>query len=404
MYSQQVVTITLSASFITALMLAFKPAFSQLLGLPGKYYLYAVLISYFSLFYNLVIALLYAMEQAVKISITSIVVGAGTIVMQLVLVFTMEDKAMALIFAMFFAAIVTFILFIVYSAPYFTWPRFSKSELIKYYKYSISQLPSDVSVWFVAASDRLLLNKIQGASAAGVYGMGNTLGQIPSMLFQSVNKAYVPYVFRHFKESEEGREDALNEVANTAVMVESILTAVVVSLIILSNNIVSLLESRYIDSAIIMPLVLFAVWVDCNRIIFMNPLAYNIKYIKVKSLIWVFAAVLDVGLNLCLIPKYSVYGACASLIISYGVSCLLILHYSKKAMKIRYDGRRLTAVLVVSIIFSMSYFMGSNVKSLLLKLPIIIIYLSIVVYINNMQTIIIRYINHYVKVFFNKQR
>lgn len=404
MYSQQVIAITLSASFVTALMLIFKSMFSQLLGLPEKYYLYAVLISYFSLFYNLVIALLYAMEQAVRISITSIAVGASTIIMQLVLVFTMEDKAMALIFAMLFAAIVTFLIFIIYSAPYFTLPRFNKSELVKYYKYSISQLPSDVSVWFVAASDRLLLNKIQGASAAGVYGMGNTLGQIPSMLFQSVNKAYVPYVFKHFKESEEGREDALNEVADTAIKVESILTVVVVSLIILSNNIVSLLESHYIDSAIIMPLVLIAVWVDCNRIIFMNPLAYNIKYIKVKSLIWVLAAVLDVGLNLYLIPKYSVYGACASLIISYGVSCLLILHYSKKAMNIHYDRRKLTTVFVVSILFALSYFLGSNVKSLFLKVPIIIIYWGIMVYINNLQVIIIKYIKQHVKILSNKQR
>lgn len=402
MYSQHVSSIALSASCIVAIMLIIKNPVSQFLNLPEKYYIYAVLISFFSLFYNMVIALLYAMEQAVRISITSIAVGASTIIMQLVLVFTMEDKAMALIFAMLFAAIVTFLIFIIYSAPYFTLPRFKKTEIIKFYKYSISQLPSDVSVWFVAASDRLLLNKIQGASAAGVYGMGNTLGQIPTMLFQSVNKAYVPYVFRHYKESEEGKADALNEVADTAIKVESILTVVVVSLIILSNNIVSLLESRYIESTIIMPLVLIAVWVDCNRIIFMNPLAYNINYIKVKSLIWVLAAVLDVGLNLYLIPKYSVYGACASLIISYGLSCALILYYSKKAMNIRYDGRRLTTVFSVSLLFTLSYFIGSNLTSLIIKLPIIIIYLIVIVYINNMQGIIKRYISRYGKVFYNK--
>ena len=238
------------------------------------------------------------MEQAVKITVTSITVGAGTIITQLILVFTLRDKAMALIYAMFICAVVTFILFIAYSRPYLIWPKFKKKELIKYYKYSLSQLPSDVSVWFVAASDRLLLNKIQGAASAGVYGMGNTLGQIPSILFHSVNKAYVPYVFKHFKEAEEGRTEALQEAANTAIKVESVLTVVVVSLIIISNNIVSLLEKRYIDSTIIMPLVLTAVWVDCNRVIFMNPLAYNVKYIKEKFMIWVKAGTLDVVLNI----------------------------------------------------------------------------------------------------------
>lgn len=401
MYSQQVSTIALSATLITAFMLIFKTPISSIISLPEKYYIYAVLISYFSMYYNMVISLLYAMEQAVKISITSIAVGAGTIVLQLFLVFYLEEKAMALIYAMFFCSIVTFLLFIFYSIPYLTWPKFNKSDIIKYYKYSISQLPSDVSVWFIAASDRLLLNKIQGAASAGVYGMGNTLGQIPSTLFHSINKAYVPYVFRHFREAEEGRSEAMHEVANTVTKVESILTVVVVSLIILSNNIVSLLESRYIDSAIIMPLVLLAVWVDCNRLIFMTPLSYNVKYIKVKSLIWVFAAILDVSLNIYLIPKYSVFGACISLIISYGVSCLLILYFSSKAMKVGYEKFRLTRLMIVSVVFTLAYFLGNSLESLIFKFPLILIYIGVVVYINDMQKIIIKYIRKYVKVLYN---
>ena len=396
MYSQQVSAITITATLIIVIMLLLRGPVSQLINLPEKYYIYAVLISYFSLFYNLVISLLYAMEQAVKITVTSITVGAGTIITQLILVFTLRDKAMALIYAMFICAVVTFILFIAYSRPYLIWPKFKKKELIKYYKYSLSQLPSDVSVWFVAASDRLLLNKIQGAASAGVYGMGNTLGQIPSILFHSVNKAYVPYVFKHFKEAEEGRTEALQEAANTAIKVESVLTVVVVSLIIISNNIVSLLEKRYIDSTIIMPLVLTAVWVDCNRVIFMNPLAYNVKYIKVKSMIWVLAGTLDVVLNIYLIPRYSVYGACASLILSYGLSCLLILYFSNKAMKIGYDKIKLAKVIVISVLFSMGYFLGSSVGTLAVKIPLIMAYMVIIVYINNMQSIILKYIRNYV--------
>ena len=402
MYSQQVFTTSLTATIITIVMLILKCPISTMLCLPEKYYIYAVLISFFSLFYNMIISLLYAMECAVKISVTSIVVGVVTIVMQLIFVFALEDKAMALIFAMFFTAVLTFILFLIYSAPYMTFTKFNKSDIVKYYKYSLSQLPSDVSVWFVAASDRLLLNKIQGASSVGVYGMGNTLGQIPSMLFQSVNKAYVPYVFRHFKDAEGGNKKALIEVANTAILVESILTVVIVTLIILSNNIVTLLENRYVDSSIIMPLVLIAVWIDCNRIIFMNPLAYNIKYIKVKSFIWILAAVLDVGLNLFLIPKYSVYGACTSLIISYGVSCLLILYFSRKAIYVQYDKRKLVMLFLTSFVFAMSFFIGSGLNSLVIKLPLIIVYIGIVVFINNIQDSIINFIIKYVKILFNK--
>lgn len=396
MYTQQVSAIFISATVIVITMLILKGLISSIMNLPEKYYIFAVLISYFSLFYNMIISLLYAMEQAVKISITSIAVGTGTIIMQVVLVFTLDDKALALILAMLFTSIVTFLIFLVYSAPYFVKPKFKRDELIKYYKYSFSQLPSDVSGWFVAASDRLLLNRMQGAYSAGIYGMGNTLGQIPSMLYHSVNKAYVPYVFRHYKEAENGRIESLKEVADTTLKVECIFTFVVVALIILSNNIVNLLESRYLDSSIIMPLVLFAVWIDCNRIIFMNPLAYNVKYIKIKSFIWVLAAILDVCLNFYLIPRYSVYGACASLIISYGVTCLLILYFSSKALEVGYNIKKIIKVIFISGVFAMSYFIGSESWVLLIKVPLIFIYGGILIYEINMQIKVLNVIKSYV--------
>lgn len=385
MYSQQVLSITISATIITILMLLMRRPISDLINLPERYYILAIFISYFSLFYNLILALLYAMAQAAKISITSIIVGAGTIVMQLILVFTLDNKASALILAMLFSSVATFVIFLVYSIPFFAKPVFNKANLIKYFKYSLSQLPSDVSVWFVAASDRLLLNRLQGTGSAGIYGMGNTLGQIPSMLYQSVNKAYVPYVFQHYKDAEQGRSESLKAVSETTTKIESLFTCVVVVLIILSNNIVSLLGERYIDSSFIMPLVLFAVWIDCNRIIFMNPLAYNIKYIKVKSMIWIFAAILDVCLNLYLIPRFSIYGACVSLIISYGMSCLLILYFSNKAMKIKYDTRKITKVVLLSLLFVPSYFLGNDLKSFYIKLPIVIIYIYIIIKYNKFQ-------------------
>ena len=396
MYSLQMELTAFTATVIIIFLLLFKEFVADLINLPEPYYIYAVLISYFSLFYNMVISLLYAKEQAVRISITSIIVGFVTIVVQLVLVFVLDDKALALILSMFISSIITFIIFLFYSTPYFVKPRFFKKDIVKYYKYSFSQLPSDVSVWFVAVSDRILLNRMQGTCSAGIYGVGNTLGQIPSMIYQSVNKAYVPFVFRHFKEAEDGNVSCLKNVAETTVKVESIFTCVVVILIVLSNNVVSLLESQYIDNAVIMPLILFAVWIDCNRIIFMNPLSYNVKYLKVKSFIWVLAAVLDVCLNLYLIPRYSVYGACATLIISYGVSCLLILYFSNKAIKINYDKKKLGTIIVVSALFCFGYFIGSDWQALLLKIPLIILYTSIIVYINNLQSIIIKYIKCHV--------
>ncbi len=398
MYSQQVYAVTIIASILSIIMILFRKNISVWVDLPEKYFVYAVLISYFSMFYNLVIALFYAMEKAVKISITSIFIGICTIAVQIILVFTLSDKAQALILAMLITAILSFFIFLYYSKPFFVKPNINKKDIAKYFKYSISQLPSDVSVWFVAASDRILLNSMQGAYSAGIYGMGNTLGQIPTMLFQSVNKAYVPFVFRHYKDAEQGKSESLVEVARSTTILECVLSCVVVVLIIMSNNIVSLLEGRYVDSSYIMPMVLVAVWIDCNRIIFMNPLAYNVRYVKVKSLIWVLAAVLNVSLNLYMIPRYSIYGACISLIVSYGVSFALILFYSNKAFRVCYEGNKIIKTLALSIIFSLGYFIGHDLYAFIIKMFVITLYIIMIVNINNIK---FKLSNNHVKILYN---
>lgn len=396
MYSQIVVSITALASFVLMILMLFKSTLAAVIGIPCIFFVEAIIISYFSLFYNLILALLYSMESAFKISITSIFIGIVTIIFQVTLVFVMNDKAQALIMAMLINALLSFIIFLFYSRPYFVIPTFSGKDMNNYIKFSLSQLPSDVSCWFISASDRVLLNRIQGAQFAGVYGMGNTLGQIPNMMFTSVNKAYAPYIFRHYKAFDEGDRKAIKVVVDTTIKVEGILTLAVVSLIIFSNNIVSILNNRYIDSAIIMPLVLIAVWIDCNRLIFMNPIVYRVKYVKIKSLIWIIAGALDIGLNFYLIPKYNMYGACASLIISYGLSCILILYFSNKAMHINYNIRKLLQLFFVSFLFSLSYFIGSDVQSLYLKLPLVLLYSIVIIYISNLHTNFVKFFKRYV--------
>lgn len=383
LYSNIVCIVLLLAISISTTLLIFKQPISEIIGLPIKYYNYAVYISLLSAFYPLILSLLYASEKAKQVSLVTIFLGVLGIIIQLTLVLTKEDKGFALIQAMLLNALFSFIIFLIYSRKYITKPNFNSKDCLKYCKYSLSQFPSDISVWLVSFSDRLLLNKLKGAYDTGIYGMGSTLGQIPQILFHSVNKAYVPYVFRHYKEYECGKKEAISIVSNVTTRLFSILTFVITSLIILSNNIIGILAPQFKNSSYIMPLILFAVLIDCSRIIFMNPLSYNLKYIKIKSMIWMFSAICNIILNILLIPRYSAIGACFSVIFSYSITLLLILYFSKKAMPIQYEKLKLYKIVYYSLLFSTSIFLGDNYISLLLKTPIIFFYMFLILKINN---------------------
>ena len=138
---------------------------------------------------------------------------------------------MALVGTLFLNSILTFIIFLFYSKPFFT-VNFDFSRARKYMYYSFSQFPSDVSGWLVKFTDRLFINKYIGAASTGIYGVGCTVGQIPTILFMSLNSALVPYIFSKYKDMNSGVEKSEIELVKTVTIVSSILMVLITILIL----------------------------------------------------------------------------------------------------------------------------------------------------------------------------
>lgn len=380
MFSTVFLSVLFLSSIVVILLYFFLLPVSSWLDIPNKYVAVAVATVYFSIFYNLIIALLYAKQEAVKISVASIVVGVLQIVAQLVLVLNMEDKAWAMILAFGIGGILNLILFMVFSWDYIVL-SFDRASLRKYYIYGLSQFPSDISTWIVSFFDRIILNKYQNSAAVGIYGMGHTLASVPNVLFQSMNKALSPLVFENYKQSESEGLDVLIYSASIVEKVFVLITFLVCVIAAFSNNIIHILSSNYTQSGTVMLLVLIAVLIDIYRILFMYPMAYNVKYVKVKSLIWVCASVASIGLNFILIPRFSYVGACITLIIVNTITFLLIDYYSKKATAPPYQSKKLFLIFIVSLAFAFTFFIGNGWWEFAIKSVLLLVYMVMLRYI-----------------------
>lgn len=361
-----------STVIVISLLLLVSPI-SRWLDVHQSYMLIAIVTVYFSIFYNLIVALLYAKQEAVKISIASIVVGVLQIVSQLVLVLNMEDKALAMIIAFGVGGVLQLFLFILFSYKYFTL-AFDRKSLRKFVVYGFSQFPSDISTWVVSFFDRIILNKYHNSAAVGIYGMGHTLASVPNVLFQSMNKALAPIVFENYKQSETKGVDVLKYSATIIEKIFVVITLLVCVIAAFSNNIIRILSSNYSQSGTVMLFVLIAVLIDIYRILFMYPLAYNVKYVKVKSTIWVFASIASIGLNLILIPKFSYLGACLTLLIVNSITFLFIDFFSRKATAPPYQTKKLVMIFILSLAFACSFFIGSSWGGFAIKLLLLVVY------------------------------
>lgn len=375
-------TITIMVAIISILILIpialLCGSISNMLEIPEIYLHIAIVSSALHAFYWLITSLLYQRKEAKKMSITSIAVGAVQIVIQLFLVIIMDNKAMAMILSQLFCGLFMFLLFVVYSIPYLRF-SFDRIKAWSYFKYGICLVPSELSLWFLSFSDRIMVNKMKGSSSAGIYGMGQTLGGIPKLIFSSINNAYGPFVYECYKGIDKGDLLKADELKKNTTLVFSIMTLLITILIVFSNNIVSMLNERYAQAVMVMAVMLFSMLIECYRKIFMNPLYYNVKYAKIASLIWVSAAILNISLNLYLIPIYSIYGACFSMVFSYSLTFLLIISFANKAYHVEYETKRMVVIFVISVITCLLTFIDSAWSLVPLKILGIVIYTYLVV-------------------------
>lgn len=376
MYSTISAMVLITSTIVTFSLLIFSLRLAYLLNIPVVYLRIAIFTSVFNSFYRLITELLYVKQEAKIISITSIGVGAAQIIIQLCMVLLMDDKAMAMVQSQFICGVIMLLIYFVFSRSYLRW-EFDIRGAWTYFKYSLCQVPSDVSVWFLQFSDRIMINKIKGSALTGIYGMGQTLGNIPKVAYFSINKAYVPFVLSSYKEIDRGNEDKKEQLKKHTTLVFTLVTIIVTLIIVFSNNIVSLLDKRYADAVIVMVVMLFAMLIDCYRTMFMNPLSYNIKYIKVSSAIWTSMAIVNIGLNAFLIPKFSIYGACFSMTVSYLLTFLLIVYFARKAYYVEYDIKSMVHVFLLSQVVCLCFLIGSSVLLLPIKIIVIFIYICV---------------------------
>lgn len=377
MYSTISVMVLITSTIVTITLLSFSLRIANLLNIPVIYLRIAIFTSVFNSFYRLITELLYVKQEAKMVSITSIAVGAAQVIIQLCMVVLMDDKAMAMVQSQFVCGVMMLLIYLVFSNPYLRW-EFDIRGAWTYFKYSLCQVPSDVSVWLLQFSDRIMINKFKGSTLTGIYGMGQTLGNIPKVAYFSINKAYVPFVLGSYKKIDSGDSDKKEELKKHTTLIFSLVTIIVTLIIVFSNNIVSLLDERYADSIIVMVVMLFAMLIDCYRTMFMNPLSYNIKYIKVSSAIWSSMAIVNIVLNAILIPKYSVYGACFSMTISYLLTFVLIVYFARKAYYVEYDVKSMMKVFLLSMVVCSCILMGTSVLLLPIKIIVMFIYIYVI--------------------------
>jgi len=183
--------------------------------------------------------------------------------------------------------------------------------------------------------DRFLLVAMDSLSAAGIYSVaGNLIGSSLSMLLASLSVAAYPIVLKALEEGNKAKlEQKLRQYAS--VFMGFALPAVA-GLIIVSPNLLYLLVGKEFlaGSLLVFP------WIAIAELFFAMQAFYFAMAFQIKKntipLMWIMLCitVINIVLNIILIPEYSILGAAIATMVSSLVGAILTYIYGRKSYKL----------------------------------------------------------------------
>ena len=215
---------------------------------------------------------------------------------------------------------------------------FSQKKLRESLSFGLPMIPHELAGWTSSLIDRILLASYTTLTTVGLYSLGYTFGSILSLVTTSINFAWVPFFFSTAKEK--GKEAGPIFARLTSFYVIFLLFMALGIALFSENLIILLTTPEFYGAARIVPFIVLVFVFDGMYYMVVNQLFF-VKKTGFVSFSTLTAALLNVGLNVLLIPRYGMAGAAMAAVMSYAYSFVLVFYFSQKHYPIKYEYTRI---------------------------------------------------------------
>lgn len=349
---------TLSISIVAylvffILIICFRSFFTNLFKLD-KTLLSILLIHSFS---NYVIAFFVAYldqhKEVIRSSIISVSSAVASILLSLILVLTFKNKVYGKIFGqaiptLSFAFVLVIIIY--YKGKCF-WNRVYNRYCILL---TMPLIMHGLGHMVFTQADRILLQRYQNEAVLGVYGVVYSLCSVLPIIFSAVNTAWGPFYYDFKKQGNE------KDIAEHSKRYIKIITLMFVGFILLSFDVFKLMAPEpYWNGLKIIPVFVASFYFSY---LYLFPVGYEAYYEKTKlmPIATLSVAIINIVLDLILIPRYAAIGAVFATLIAQIL--LFVFHFivARFIIKEKFDYKFtffLVPIIVILLFVGISYFL-----------------------------------------------
>lgn len=282
-------------------------------------------------------------------SLSNFILGVSTIILNILFIVTFKLGVSGLLWANIIANTVTALIILakLHLPQFISREDLNKKTLSAMIKYSIPLVPNNLSWVIISLSDRLMLTWMTGTDANGIYSIANKFPNIVYTCYGFFSTAWKESAAKILKE--DNKAQYYNSIYKD---VKFFLKAVVLGLIaIMPFAFPLLVDSSYNDAYIYIPILVISIYYT-NMSNFYGGIFTAYKDTKIMGSTTVIAAIMNVLINLIFIPKFGIYAATFSTLISnivvYAYRRYRIKEYIKLKEKFNYVFWVLLAITLVT--------------------------------------------------------
>ena len=357
-------------------------------NIPSFPYLFLALISvstqpiYF--YYQ---SILKAKQEARKASLLDFSYFISIVSITMLLILVLDFKADGALLALAISNVLLFI-YSIYGLLKEVNLCLKKALLKRALKYSLPILPHNLSGWAMNMIDRLIINNLNSLSVVALFDVGSQIGKIVNIITLGVNSAYSPWFFDQVKNDENSKKN-ISDITGKILLLYAII-AVIVSWF--SPELLKLISKpAYHESWKVVPLI--ATGFVINGFYFSFSNVFFLEKTKYLPFLTFFGAILNIGLNFYLIPKFGIFGAATAFLLTKILFVTMTYIVGQRLYSIPYRLNSLILIVIFGFLVASSpYFFQSYLDerslpgSIFIKL-IVLFLLGIPVYLKNRQDV-----------------
>ena len=249
-------------------------------------------------------------------------------------------------------------------------PKYNKEYWEYGLKYSLPIIPHGISQVLLSQFDRVMVQKIISSSAAGIYSFSYNMGIIVQTIATSLDTAYSTWFY---EQMDSKKYDLIKIRANTYI---KFFTIIVILLLLICPEVIKIMSPKSYWNSVYCA---FPIIVS-TYFTFLYTLIAQIEYFHKKTnyiaLGTLFAAIINVILNLIFIPKYGYIAAAYTTLFSYILYSIFHYILSYKIIKFHlYDVKYILiniGIVFLSLIFSIIFV--NNIILRIIYVLLIILY------------------------------